>query len=87
MECSLSFNRNLILPLKDLCDIDATHTDVSFRGQCTISLDELANANLYVCVASLLARSGPTALPDIFRRELDYAHPSIAHAHAHGQLA
>ncbi|MCY4159253.1 MAG: membrane dipeptidase [Bacteroidetes bacterium] len=83
---ALSFNRDLTLPLKDLRNADSKYTDVPFRGQCTISLDELAHANLRVCVASLLARSGPRTTPAILRKDLDYAHPSIAHAHAHGQL-
>ena len=84
---ALSFNRDLTLTLKDLCDTDAKYTDASFRGLCAISLDELSYANLRVCVTTLLARSGPNAPPSVLRRELDYAHPSIAHAHAHGQLA
>ncbi|MCY3629258.1 MAG: membrane dipeptidase [Bacteroidota bacterium] len=85
---ALSFNRDLTLPLSDLCDADACYGDGPFRGHCAISLEELAAANLRVCVATLLARSGPiNAPPNVLRRELDYAHPSIAHAHAHGQLA
>ncbi len=85
---ALSFNRDLTLSLNDLCDADARYEDGLFRGHCAISLGELSNANLRVCVATLLARSGPDhAPPSVLRRELDYAHPSIAHAHAHGQYA
>ena len=84
---ALSFNRDLTLPLKDLCDIDGQYSDGTFRGRCTIVLDELEVAGLRVCVGTLLARSGPNPPATLLRRELDYAHPSIAHAHAHGQLA
>jgi len=84
---ALSFNRDLTLPLEDLQIADAQYTDIPFRGSCLISLDELSNAHLQVCLATLLARSGPKPSPSTLRRELDYAHPSIAHSHAHGQLA
>jgi len=84
---ALSFNRDLTLPLDELRRVDSLYTDAPFRGSCMISLEELASANLKVCVATLLARSGPHAPPTMLRRELDYAHPSIAHSHAHGQIA
>ena len=84
---ALSFNRDLTLSLQDLRATDAKYTDGPFRGRCTIALDELARANLRVCVTTLLARSGADPAPCMLRRELDYAHPSIAHAHLHGQLA
>lgn len=84
---ALSFNRDLTLSLDDLCAVDSHHDDAPFRGNCTVSLDELACADLRVCVATLLARSGPSPPFTTLRRDLDYAHPSIAHAHAHGQFA
>ncbi|MCY4225047.1 MAG: membrane dipeptidase [Bacteroidetes bacterium] len=84
---ALSFNRDLTLPLDQLREIDASYPDAPYRGSCLITLEELAKANLKVCVATLLARSGPHAPPAMLRRELDYAHPSIAHGHAYGQFS
>ncbi len=84
---ALSFNRDLTLSLDDLCKADSQYNDAPFRGNCTVSLDELARADLRICVATLLARSGPSPPLTTLRRDLDYAHPSIAHAHAHGQFA
>lgn len=42
---ALSFNRDLTLPLKDLRDIDGQYSDGTFRGRCTIVLDELEVAS------------------------------------------
>lgn len=84
---ALSFNRDLTLSLDDLCAVDSQYNDAPFRGNCTVSLDELERAKLRICIATLLARSGPSPPFTTFRRDLDYAHPSIAHAHAHGQFA
>ncbi|MCY4233124.1 MAG: membrane dipeptidase [Bacteroidetes bacterium] len=84
---ALSFNRDLTSPLDDVRSADRLYTDAPYRGSNLISLDELSDAHLHICIATLLARSGPNPPPSMLRIELDYAHPSISHAHAHGQLA
>ncbi len=84
-----SFNRDLTLPVADLRQREAHMTDMRARGKCTITLPELRRAGVGVCVATLLARSGPaqTPKPSYNRIDLDYATPDIAYATAQGQLA
>src|SRR5687767_10528622 len=64
-------------------------TDEPSRGRATVSLPELRSAGVAVCVATLLARGGPSQSfkPAYKRTDLDHAAQSIAHAAAHGQLA
>jgi membrane dipeptidase len=59
------------------------------RGRNTVSFPELRRANVPVCIATLLARSGPDKLKHIpfMRVDLDYAEQRIAYSHAQGQLA
>ena len=86
---ALSFDRDLTLPLTELNSRERHMTDASFRGRALVSLPELRAANMAVCVATLLARSGPSAklAPAYKRIDLDYGAPSIASSHVHGQLA
>ena len=85
---ALSFNRDLTLSLTNLCNAEEHLTDGPFRGHATITLPELKAARLRVCVATLLARAGTQVpkQPPVRRVDLDYAHPSIARAHAYGQF-
>jgi membrane dipeptidase len=64
-------------------------TDELARGLNTVSFPELRCANVAVCVATLMARSGRDRLarPAVKRTDLDYTQQRIAYAHAQGQLA
>ncbi|MDB5323907.1 MAG: peptidase [Phycisphaerales bacterium] len=87
------YNRDLTQPLDALRAVEAGMTDVRGRGGSVLCLPELRRAGVAVCVATLLARSGPAAAqtpqPErgYARTDLDYAAPSLAHAAAHAQLA
>ena len=84
-----SFNRDLTLSVEALRQREAHMTDMRARGHCTTTLPELRRAGVAICVATLLARGGPTQKPKPFynRIDLDYANQDIAYAAAQGQLA
>ena len=86
---ALAFNRDVTLPIDQLRRLEAHMADGNWRGRCTTSLPELRRAGVKVCVATLLARSGPSQAPKASygRTDLDFAAQSIAYATAHGQLA
>ena len=86
---ALSFNRDITLPLEELRAAELHASDGPFRGCCVVSLPELERSNVRVCIATILVRSGQLRSDEfpVLRKDLEYAHPSIAHAHAHGQLA
>ena len=86
---ALSFNRDLRRPVAELRRAEAHMTDGAYRGTCTTSLPELRRAGVRVCVATLLARSGPgQARKSVYHRtDLDHANQDIAYAAAQGQLA
>jgi membrane dipeptidase len=86
---ALSFNRDLTLPVSEIRQRESGMTGERSRGRNTVSLPELRNAGVHVCVATLLARGGPEQIqkPNYNRTDLDHATPSIAYAAAHGQLA
>lgn len=87
--CALSFNRDLTLEVEEIRRREQGMTDERARGHNTLSLPELRKAGVRVCVATLLARSGPEQKwqPIYKRTDLDHASQSIAYAAAHGQLA
>ena len=84
---ALSFDRDLTQSVEVVRMAEASMTDGAWRSRMTTTLPELQRAGVRTCVATLLARAGPEPKRSALRRALDYAHPSIAHAHAHGQLA
>ena len=87
---ALSFDRDLTLEVDLLRKQEANMVDDPGRGNCTVSLPELKKAGVHLCVATLLARSGPDfeRQSNGFKRiDLDYGSPHIAYAVAHGQLA
>jgi len=86
---AVSYNRDQLLGVNELRLQEAGMTDVPGRGRSTVTLPELKRANVRVCVATLLARSGPMQPPvkSPRRPDLDHATAIIAHAHAHAQLA
>ena len=83
------FNRNLLQTISEIRQSEKEMTDELARGRNTVSFPELRNANIPVCIATLLARSGPDKLKRVpsKRVDLDYAEQRIAFAHAQGQLA
>jgi membrane dipeptidase len=86
---AVSFNRDLTLSVDQIRQREAGMTDVPSRGRNTLTLPELRNAGINVCVGTLLVRGGPDQKPQAGykRTDLDHATPSIAHAAAHAQLA
>lgn len=87
--CAVFFNRDLTQPVQAIRDRERGMTDERARGNNVLSLPELRNAGVAVCVATLLARGGPkqTPQPSYKRTDLDYAVPALAYSAAHAQLA
>ena len=99
---ALSFDRDQVLDLSELRRREAGMSGSS-RGRCTVSLPEMRNARVRVCLATLLCRAVPSELPEmdpnigeigerkrgevILREDLDFASQTIACAAAQGQLA
>jgi membrane dipeptidase len=86
---AMYFNRDLLQTVPAIRQAEAGMTDELSRGRNTVSFPELRSANVPVCVATLLARSGPDKLKQrsTRRADLDYAEQRLAYAHARGQLA
>src|SRR5215467_1712656 len=86
---AMYFNRDLLQPIARVRQCEAGMTDELSRGLNTVSFPELRKANIPICIATLMARSGPDKLPytQPKRADLDYAEQRIAYAHAQGQLA
>src|SRR4051812_2178150 len=83
------FNRDLLQPVASIREREAGMTDELSRGLNTVCFPEMRNANIPICIATLMARSGPDKLPYTppKRVDLDYAEQRVAYAHAQGQLA
>jgi len=83
------FNRDLTLSVAEIRERERGMTDARCRGRNTVSLPELRRAGVRVCVATLLARSGPEQKwqESYKRSDLDYASQSLAYSAAHAQLA
>lgn len=86
---ALSFDRDLSLTVEEIRTREAGMTDEPARGKGTVSLPELRHGGIAVCVATLLARSGPDVQLRSTRKrtDLDHASQPIACAVARGQLA
>src|SRR5881394_1629933 len=86
---ALSFNRDLTVSVEEIRSREAGMNDEPGRGRNTLTLVELRRAMVPVCVATLIARSGPAQKrKDVSRRsDLDFSAQSIAYAAAHAQLA
>ena len=86
---AVSFNRDLALEVDEIRRREAGMTDMRARGRNTVSLPELRQAGVRVCVATLLARGGPEQKfqTGYQRTDLDHATQSIAYTAAHAQLA
>ncbi len=86
---ALSFNRDLLMSVADVRQLERGMTDEPARGKNTLTFPELRRANIPICVATLMARSGPDQprVSGTKRTDLDYASQAIAYSHAQGQLA
>jgi membrane dipeptidase len=86
---ALYFNRDLLASIAKVRESERGMTDELARGRNTVTIPELRNANLAVCVATLMGRSGPGQPygTQFKRTDLDYATQTIAYSHAKGQLA
>ncbi|HEX6983801.1 MAG TPA: membrane dipeptidase [Planctomycetaceae bacterium] len=83
------YDRDVTLPLEELNDQEAGLTDQPFRGRATTTLPELRRAGVAVCLATLLARSGPKHVrqPSYRRSDLDFGLREGAALSCHAQLA
>ncbi len=86
---ALSFNRDLLMTIAELRELERGMTDELARGRNTLTFPELRRANMPAWVATFMARSGPDQprASGTKRTELDYTSQAIAHGHARGQLA
>jgi membrane dipeptidase len=86
--CAVHFNRDLTRGVAEVRQREREMTDEPARGKNTLTLPELKRAGIGLCVATLLARSGPAqAVKRSYgRTDLDYATQDIAHCHAQAQL-
>jgi membrane dipeptidase len=85
---ALQWDRDLTLPLVDLRAAECEMTDHPARGRATVSLPELRDAGVRVCLATILTRAKPWVRPrDGFsRRDLDLVNQTAASAVGVGQL-
>src|SRR5258705_6149085 len=86
---AVSFNRDLTVSVEQIRRREEGMSDEPGRGRNTLTLAELRKAMVPVCVATLIARSGPSQKrKEVSRRsDLDFSAQSIAYAAAQGQLA
>lgn len=84
-----SFDRDLSLSLADMRRAEAEMTDGPMRGRGTVTFPEMRRAGIAVCIATLLARSGPEHVRKrrYQRTDLDSPTRLACHAAAHGQYA
>lgn len=85
---ALNYNRDLMLTVAQLREVEKDFTDIKGRGRNTLTFPELKRCKVPVCVATLLARSGPDAAQrwGFKRGDIDYATQQIAYAHCFGSL-
>jgi membrane dipeptidase len=85
---ALNYNRDLFLSVAELREMEKDFTDIKGRGRNTLTFPELKRCRVPVCVATVLARSGPDAVSRLgFKRaDIDYATRQIAYSHCYGCL-
>lgn len=85
---ALNYNRDLFLTVEQLREVEKDFTDIKGRGACTLTFPEMKRCRIPVCVATVLARSGPDAASRLgFKRaDIDYATQQIAYSHCYGSL-
>ncbi|WP_339613715.1 membrane dipeptidase [uncultured Rubinisphaera sp.] len=82
-------DRDLSLSLEEMNAAESGMTDVSYRGRATVTFPEMRAAGVFLCLGTLLARSGPAHLrkPNYARTDLDYTTRIGSYAAANAQLA
>lgn len=85
---ALNYNRDLFLTVEQLRAVEKDFTDIKCRSRCTLTFPELKRCRMPVCVATVLARSGPDAAQrwGFLRGDIDYASQHIAYAHCYASL-
>src|SRR5205807_2049107 len=85
---AINYNRDLFLSVAELREVEKDFTDIKGRGRNTLTFPELKRCRVPVCVATVLARSGPDAVSRLgFKRaDIDYATRQIAYSHCYGCL-
>ena len=86
---AIHLNRDLTLPLHELNTKEREMSDHLCRGRAVLTIPELRNAGVAVCVATVLARCNPELYPNagFSRMDLDYATREIAGSVAYGQAS
>src|SRR5258705_12039372 len=86
---AVSFNRDLTVSVEEIRKREEGMSDEPGRGRNTLTLVELRKAMVPVCVATLIARAGPSQKrkEESKRSDLDFSAQSIAYAAAQGQVA
>ncbi len=86
---ALYFNRDLRATIAEVRAAEENLGDELSRGRNTVTFPELRRANVAICLATLMGRSGPDSPKrrGTKRVDLDYESPAIAYSHAKGQLA
>jgi membrane dipeptidase len=86
---ALNYDRDITLSLAAMNAAEAHMDDAPFRGRGTVTLPEMRKAGIAVCIATLLARSGPrhTRPARYARGDLDSATRDSAYCGCHAQLS
>lgn len=86
---ALHWNRDLTQTLDTVRAHERHMMDHPARGHGTVTLPELRNAGVRVCLGTVLVRAKPDVCPTagFSRRDLDFQNQTIAHSVGVGQLA
>lgn len=86
---ALSWSRDLTIPLEKMREDEQHVIDHPSRGRATLTLPELRDSNVRICLGTVLVRSKPNVVPaqGASRTDLDYRNQTIASAVGHGQVA
>ena len=83
------YERDITGSLEEINARESHLTDTKFRGRATVSLPEMRTHGIGVCMATLLARSGPRheRQDTYLRTDLDFASQTGAYTNCHAQLS
>lgn len=72
----IQYDRDITLSLEEMNRVEAHQTDAPFRGRGTVTLPEMRKAGIPICVATVIARSGPgKGRPAAYKRaDIDYGY-------------
>lgn len=79
---AIEYNRDLRRSVREICEDEASMTDLKGRGNCTVAFPEMREAGIGLCVATQLAGCMKPALPIA-----SWNSPAQARAMTQGQLA